>query len=227
MPRWPTSWPTSCASSCACTSRSRAPPWAGRASSTIRNLDGTFAINEGLRLARPPVARPGRAGAAGRAASSSTPITPQFIADLVTWGAIGARTTESQVHRELASGLLDAGRLQERHRRQRADRDRRHPGRRAIRTGSVGHQAGAVGIVATTGNADCHVILRGGSHRSELRRAATSQTTLAALRDAGLPPRLMVDASHGNSEQGLSSASPWWCATSPTRSPPARSASSA
>ena len=128
------------------------------------------------------------------------PITPQFISDLVTWGAIGARTTESQVHRELASGLsmpvgfkngtdggvqiaIDACRAAA------------HPHRFLGVT-----EQGLAGIVATRGNPDCHVILRGG-HSGPNYDAISVQKTLAALRDAGLPARVMIDTSHGNSDK--------------------------
>jgi 3-deoxy-7-phosphoheptulonate synthase len=128
------------------------------------------------------------------------PITPQFTTDLVTWGAIGARTTESQVHRELASALsmpvgfkngtdggvqiaIDACRAAG------------HPHRFLGVT-----EQGLAGIVSTRGNLDCHVILRGGQTGPNYG-ALSVQKTLAAMRDAGLPPRLMVDTSHGNSEK--------------------------
>jgi len=128
------------------------------------------------------------------------PITPQYIADTVTWGAIGARTTESQVHRQLASGLsmpvgfkngTDGGvqiAID-------AIRAAAHPHRFIGVT-----EQGLAGIVSTTGNSDCHVILRGGATGPNYD-AIHVQKTLAALRDAGLPPRLMIDASHGNSEK--------------------------
>ncbi|HEX2442002.1 MAG TPA: 3-deoxy-7-phosphoheptulonate synthase, partial [Methylomirabilota bacterium] len=122
------------------------------------------------------------------------------LSDLVTWGAIGARTTESQTHRELASACsmpvgfkngtdggvqiaIDAVRAAA------------HPHRFIGVT-----EQGLAGIVSTTGNSDCHVILRGGATGPNYD-AIHVQKTLAALRDAGLPPRLMIDASHGNSEK--------------------------
>jgi 3-deoxy-7-phosphoheptulonate synthase len=128
------------------------------------------------------------------------PITPQFISDLVAWGAIGARTTESQVHRELASGLsmpvgfkngtdggvqiaIDALRAAA------------HPHRFLGVT-----EQGLAGIVSTRGNPDCHVILRGGASGPNYDHASIRRT-LHALREAELPARVMVDASHGNSEK--------------------------
>ncbi len=88
------------------------------------HLDGTYAVNDGLRMARRLLLD---IVALGLPSGSEflDPISPQFFADAVSWAAIGARTTESQVHRNLASGPLDAGRLQERYRRRRADGRRR------------------------------------------------------------------------------------------------------
>jgi 3-deoxy-7-phosphoheptulonate synthase len=161
------------------------------------HLDGSFAINEGLRLARRLLLDLVELGLPA-GCEFLDPITPQFIADLVTWGAIGARTTESQVHRELASALsmpvgfkngtdggvqiaIDAVRAAA------------HPHRFLGVT-----EQGLAGIVATRGNPDCHVILRGGATGPNYDPMSV-QKTLSALRDAGLPARLMVDASHGNS----------------------------
>ena len=163
------------------------------------NLDGSFAINEGLRLARRLLLDLAELGLPS-GCEFLDPITPQFISDLVTWGAIGARTTESQVHRELASGLsmpvgfkngtdggvqiaIDAVRAAAHHHR------------------FLGvTEQGLAGIVSTRGNPDCHVILRGGQEGPNYD-ASHVQKTLAALRDAKLPARLMVDASHGNSDK--------------------------
>ncbi len=126
------------------------------------------------------------------------PITPQYIADAVAWGAIGARTTESQVHRQLASGLsMPVGF------KNGTDGDVQ-VAIDACRAAASEHRffgvtpVGAAALVTTAGNADCHIILRGGRsgpnyHPANLARA------LDALSEAGLPRRLMVDASHGNS----------------------------
>jgi len=126
------------------------------------------------------------------------PITPQFIADAVSWGAIGARTTESQVHRHMASGLsmpvgfkngTDGG-LQ-------ATFD-------ACRTAANGHtffgvdQTGRASVVSTTGNPDCHVVLRGGQDGPNYGPQQVD-AALTGLGRAGLPRRLMIDASHANS----------------------------
>ena len=163
------------------------------------HLDNSFAINEGLRLGRRFLLDLAELGLPA-GCEFLDPITPQFISDLVTWGAIGARTTESQVHRELASACsmpvgfkngtdggvqiaIDALRAAA------------HPHRFLGVT-----EQGLAGIVATRGNPDCHVILRGGATGPN-HDAMSVQKTLAALRDAGMPPRLMIDASHGNSEK--------------------------
>ncbi len=162
-------------------------------------LDGSFAINEGLRLARRLLLDLVELGLPA-GCEFLDPITPQFISDLVTWGAIGARTTESQVHRELASGLsmpvgfkngTDGG-VQI---AVDACRAAAHPHRFLGVT-----EQGLAGIVATRGNPDCHVILRGGQSGPNYD-AASVQKTLAALRDAGLPARVMIDTSHGNSDK--------------------------
>jgi len=162
-------------------------------------LDGSFAINEGLRLARRLLLDLAVLGMPA-GCEFLDPITPQFIADLVTWGAIGARTTESQVHRELASALsmpvgfkngtdggvqiaIDALRAVA------------HPHRFLGVT-----EQGLAGIVSTRGNPDCHVILRGGQSGPNYDAGSVGKT-LDALRDAGLPARLMIDTSHGNSEK--------------------------
>jgi 3-deoxy-7-phosphoheptulonate synthase len=126
------------------------------------------------------------------------PILPQFLADAVSWGAIGARTAESQVHRQLASGLsmpigikngTDGG---------------VEVAIDAVRAAAVPHvfpgitEHGVAAIMQTTGNPDCHVILRGG--RSGPNYAAPEVAkALGALRDARLPERLIIDCSHGNS----------------------------
>jgi 3-deoxy-7-phosphoheptulonate synthase len=126
------------------------------------------------------------------------PITPQYIADTVTWGAIGARTTESQVHRQLASGLsMPVGF------KNGTDGDVQ-VAVDACRASSTGHTFfgvtpnGAAAVVTTAGNQDTHLILRGG--RSGPNYEATHVTkALDLIAGAGLPRRLMVDASHGNS----------------------------
>src|SRR6266702_1081727 len=162
-------------------------------------LVGSFAINEGLRLARRLLLDLVELGLPS-GCEFLDPITPQFTSDLVTWGAIGARTTESQVHRELASGLsmpvgfkngTDGG-------VQIAIDAVRATGHPHSFIGVT--EQGLCAIVATCGNPDCHVILRGGASGSNYDAVSVQKTT-AALVDAGLPPRLMIDTSHGNSDK--------------------------
>jgi len=160
-------------------------------------LDGSFQINSGLRAARGLLLEIAGLGLAAGCEFLDT-ITPQFIADLVSWGAIGARTTESQVHRELASGLsCPVGFKNSTDGRVRVAID-------AIRAAAIGHhflsvtKQGLVAIVETTGNSDCHLILRG-SDRGRNDDPASVAEAAAALRDAGVSERLMVDCSHGNS----------------------------
>ncbi|HWG03154.1 MAG TPA: 3-deoxy-7-phosphoheptulonate synthase [Trebonia sp.] len=126
------------------------------------------------------------------------PITPQYIADTVTWGAIGARTTESQVHRQLASGLsMPVGF------KNGTDGDVQ-VAVDACRASATGHTffgvtpVGAAAVVTTAGNPDTHVILRGGRSGPNYELAPVSKA-LDLIAAAGLPRRLMVDASHGNS----------------------------
>jgi 3-deoxy-7-phosphoheptulonate synthase len=160
-------------------------------------LDGSFAINEGLGLARGLLLELGELEVPAGCEFLDT-ITPQFIADLVTWGAIGARTTESQVHRELASGLsMPVGFKNGTDGNVQIAVD-------AIRAASHPHQflsvtkQGLAAIVVTKGNDTCHVILRGGQRRPNYH-AEDVEATARILQRAGLPPRVMVDCSHGNS----------------------------
>src|SRR5712691_4494453 len=162
-------------------------------------LDGSFAINEGLRTARQLLVDLATLGLPV-GCEFLDPISPQFTSDTVSWGAIGARTTESQVHRELASGLsmpvgfkngTDGGvqiAID-------AIRSSAHPHRFLGVT-----EQGLCAIVATRGNPDCHVILRGGQSGPNYDSLSV-QKTVAALSDARLNPRLMIDTSHGNSEK--------------------------
>ncbi len=162
------------------------------------HLDGTFDINFGLRQARKLLLSLNNMGMPASTEFLDM-ITPQYYADLISWGAIGARTTESQVHRELASGLscpvgfkngtdgnlkiaIDAiGAASHSH--------------HFLSVTKTGHSA----IVHTSGNADCHVILRGGkepNYSTEHVKAAAAQ-----LEKAKLSPKLMVDCSHANSSK--------------------------
>jgi 3-deoxy-7-phosphoheptulonate synthase len=126
------------------------------------------------------------------------PITPQYISDLVAWGAIGARTTESQIHRQLASGLSMPVGFKNRtdgNLKVAVDAVRAAAARHAFAGIDV---SGAPAILHTHGNDDCHLILRGGRGRPNYDRASISDA-LSELRAAGLPERVVIDASHDNS----------------------------
>jgi len=162
-------------------------------------LDGSYAAGEGLRIARRFLLDIADIGLPA-GCEFLDPISPQFLADTVAWGAIGARTTESQVHRQLASGLpMPVGFKNGTDGAAQAAID-------ACRAAAVPHvffgvdEYGQASIVTTAGNPDCHVILRGG-HAGPNYHPRHVAATLAALAAAGLAPRLMIDASHGNSRK--------------------------
>ncbi len=161
-------------------------------------LDGSFSINEGLRIARELLLELNDSGMPVGCEFLDM-ITPQYIADLVSWGAIGARTTESQIHRELASGLsCPVGFKNGTDGNIRIAID-------AIRAAQAPHhflsvtKGGHSAIVSTTGNEDCHVILRGG--KTPNYDAASVDAAGRSLAEAGIPARLMIDFSHGNSSK--------------------------
>jgi 3-deoxy-7-phosphoheptulonate synthase len=162
-------------------------------------LDGSFRIDEGLRLARGLLLDINRMGLPAGCEFLDT-ISPQYIADLVAWGAIGARTTESQVHRELASGLSCPIGF-----KNGTDGDVRIA-IDAVTAASHPHhfmavtKEGRAAIAATTGNEDCHVILRGGGKAPNYDAASVEAASAEATR-AGLAPRIMIDASHANSSK--------------------------
>ncbi|MCW8986480.1 MAG: 3-deoxy-7-phosphoheptulonate synthase, partial [Gammaproteobacteria bacterium] len=162
------------------------------------NLDESFEINKGLHLARCLLADLNDMDVPA-ATEFLDLITPQYVADLISWGAIGARTTESQVHRELASGLSSPvgfkngtdGGLQ--------------VAIDAIGAASRPHnflsltKEGYSAIFATTGNDDCHIILRGGKEPNyDAEHVAQAVKELGA---AGVQQRLMIDCSHANSQK--------------------------
>lgn len=162
------------------------------------HLDGSFKINDGLRLARKllwdinELALP-------CATEFLDTITPQYTADLISWGAIGARTTESQVHRELASGIsCPIGFKNGTDGNIRIAVD-------AIKAAASPHhflsvtKAGHSAIVSTNGNEDCHVILRGGKQPNY--DAASVDTACKELASSGLAARVMIDFSHANSRK--------------------------
>lgn len=161
-------------------------------------LDSTFRINEGLRLARRLLLDINELDLPCATEFLDT-ITPQYTADLIAWGAIGARTTESQVHRELASGLsCPVGFKNGTDGNMRIAVD-------AIRSANSPHhflsvtKSGHTAIVSTAGNEDCHVILRGGKEPNY--DAASVEAAAQEIAKAGLAARLMVDFSHGNSRK--------------------------
>ena len=163
------------------------------------DLDGTYKINDGLRLARHLLLDLASMGVP-TGTEFLDMISPQYIAGLVSWGAIGARTTESQVHRQLVSGVscpvgfknATSGDVQ--------------VAVDAVLSASYSHtflghtHHGQSAIFVTTGNPDCHIILRGG--RNSANYSAESVAQAAALMErAGVPPRIMIDFSHANSQK--------------------------
>ncbi|OGA06894.1 MAG: 3-deoxy-7-phosphoheptulonate synthase [Betaproteobacteria bacterium RIFCSPHIGHO2_12_FULL_69_13] len=161
-------------------------------------LNGSFRINEGLRIARDLLVRINRAGVPAGCEFLDV-ISPQYIGDLVSWGAIGARTTESQVHRELASGLsAPVGFKNGTDGNVRIAVDAILAARQKHHFLSV-HKSGQVAIVETRGNDDCHIILRGG--RTPNYDAASVREACAELERAKLPERLMIDCSHANASK--------------------------
>ncbi|HSZ83220.1 MAG TPA: 3-deoxy-7-phosphoheptulonate synthase, partial [Polyangia bacterium] len=163
------------------------------------HLDGTFKVNEGLKLARGLLLDLAEQGIPAGCEFLDT-ITPQYLADLVSWGAIGARTTESQVHRELASGLSAPIGFKN------GTDGNTQIAIDAIQAAGHPHQflsvtkQGLSAIVVTRGNPDCHVILRGSSAGPNFGAEDVARA-VASLDKAKLPPRLMVDCSHGNSRK--------------------------
>jgi len=162
-------------------------------------LDETFQINEGLRCARRFLRDVSELGLPC-GTEFLDPITPQFTADLVAWGAIGARTTESPVHRQLASGLsmpigFKNGTYGTVQLAVDAVVSAAHPHRFLGVT-----EQGLAAIVQTTGNPDCHVILRGGTSGTNYDAASVSKAA-ELLAKAGSRAGVMVDASHGNSQK--------------------------
>ena len=163
------------------------------------DLNGSYDVHRGLRTARRLLLDVVELGLPV-GCEWLDPVTPQYIADAVAWGAIGARTTESQVHRQLASGLsMPVGF------KNGTDGDAQ-VAIDACRAAAAQHTffgvtpAGAAAVVTTAGNGECHIILRGGRSGPNYYPGDVAEA-LAAVTKAGLPRRLMVDASHGNSEK--------------------------
>jgi len=163
------------------------------------HLDGSFKINDGLRLARHLLLDLAEMGVP-TGTEFLDMITPQYVAGLVSWGAIGARTAESQVHRQLVSGLScpvgfkngTSGNVQ--------------IAVDAVLSASYSHtflghtHHGQSAIFVTAGNPDCHVILRGGRNSVNYTAASIAETA-ALLERAGIAPRIMIDFSHANSQK--------------------------
>ena len=163
------------------------------------NLDNSFNINAGLRKARKLLSDLGELGMPAGSEFLDT-ITPQFIADLVSWGAIGARTTESQVHRELASGLsMPVGFKNGTDGNIQIAIDAISAAQSPHHFLSVTKQ-GISAIVSTTGNDCCHLILRGASNGANYAEADIKAAS-KKLRAATVTDRVMVDCSHGNSNK--------------------------
>jgi 3-deoxy-7-phosphoheptulonate synthase len=160
------------------------------------DLDGSFHINKGLRLARQVLRDLNEMGMPAGTEFLDI-VTPQYVTDLVSWGAIGARTTESQVHREVASGLSCPVGFKN------GTDGTTQIAVDAIRAASVPHnflslrKEGNSAIFITRGNPDCHIILRGG--KAPNYDAASIDRVAGELEQAGLPAKIMVDFSHANS----------------------------
>jgi 3-deoxy-7-phosphoheptulonate synthase len=160
-------------------------------------LDGSYDVHRGLRTARRLLLDILELGLPV-GCEWLDPVTPQYIADTVAWGAIGARTVESQAHRQLASGLsMPVGFKNSTDGNVQVAVD-------GCRAAAAGHTffgvtpAGAAAVVTTAGNPDCHVVLRGGRLGPNYQEGQVKRA-LTAITGAGLPRRVMVDASHGNS----------------------------
>src|SRR5207342_2871439 len=162
------------------------------------HLDGSFAINEGLRQARKLLLEINRMGLPAGTEFLDL-LSPQYTSDLIAWGAIGARTTESQTHRQLASGLsCPVGFKNGTDGSIRVAVD-------ALRAAAAPHafmgmtKTGQAAIFETVGNEDCHVILRGG--KTPNYDAASVEAAARELAAAGLAQRVMIDFSHANSSK--------------------------
>ncbi len=163
------------------------------------HLDGSYDINEGLRLARKLLLDLAELGLPS-ATELLDPITPQYIADVISWTAIGARTTESQTHREMASGLSmpigfknnTNGSLQAASNAMLAASQPHH----FLGINGDGHAS----IVSTTGNADGHLVLRGGKQGPNYERPHV-ESAARALAEQNLNPRMMIDCSHANANK--------------------------
>jgi 3-deoxy-7-phosphoheptulonate synthase len=162
------------------------------------DLDGSFQINKGIRMAREVLLNINELGVPA-GSEYLDPISPQYISDLIAWGAIGARTTESQTHRELASGLsCPVGFKNGTDGNVKIAID-------AVKAASQPHnflgvtKGGISAIVSTNGNEDCHIILRGGKEPNY--QAQHVDEACVEMGKSGIAQRLMIDASHANSQK--------------------------
>jgi len=162
-------------------------------------LDGTYRVNDGLHAARQFLLDVGQIGLPA-GCEFLDPITPQYLADVVSWGSIGARTAQSQIHRQLASGLsMPIGIKNAMDGDVQAAVD-------AVAASAAPHifpgidDNGRAAVFTTTGNPDCHVVLRGATNGPN-HDAGTVASTQARLEAAGLRASLVIDASHGNSQK--------------------------
>ena len=163
------------------------------------DLDGGFQIDKGLRLARRLLLDLNERGMPAGVEYLDI-LTPQYVADLVSWGAIGARTTESQLHREMASGLsCPVGFKNGTDGSVKVAVDAVMAARSPHRFLSL-TQSGQVSIFETAGNEDCHIILRGGSAGTNYDSKSVD-AACAALTRAGLPEQVMIDCSHANASK--------------------------
>jgi len=161
------------------------------------HLDDSFDINRGLRVARKLLLKLSEMGVPAGTEFLDT-ISPQYYADLISWGAIGARTTESQIHRELASGLsMPVGFKNGTGGSNQIALDAIQASSRPHNFLSVTKQ-GVSAIVTTTGNESCHIILRG-STKGTNYDAQSISTVAGQLEKSGLTQSVMIDCSHGNS----------------------------
>jgi 3-deoxy-7-phosphoheptulonate synthase len=186
-------------------------------------LDGSHDVRRGLREARQLLVSLATLGVPA-ACEWVSPVVPSYLADAVAWSAIGARTTESQVHRHLASSLpMPAGF------KNATDGDVQVAADACL-AAAAGHTflgitpVGTIGLVSSSSNPDCHVVLRGGRNGPNFDRLSVARA-LTVIEGAGLPRRVVIDASHGNSgkdhrrqpEVARSVARRWPRASAPSR----------
>ena len=163
------------------------------------HLNGSFEINDGLQTARQLLCDIAEKKL-GTGTEYLDPITPQYLGDLVSWSAIGARTTESQIHRQLASGLSCPVGFKN------STKGDVQIAADAVKSALNSHiflsvtKSGHAAIFSTTGNPDCHIILRGGGGQTNYDEASIGDAA-KRLANAAVTPRLMVDMSHANSEK--------------------------